>query len=352
MKRGPAPQLDLFGHPGDAGDDRQMDFFGTADVAEAHPVQPAAPNSHWAELAARLPAGIRLGTSSWHFPGWARLVYDRVAEERVLGREGLRAYARHPLLGCVGLDRTFYAPIPVSDYRHYAAQVPDGFRFVVKAPMACTASVSRMEGRGRPAPNPLFLDARFASERFVAPCVEGLGQKAGPLVFQFPPLGWAHTKQPQVFAERIHAFLERLPRGPQYAVELRDPVLLVPEYLAALRDAGAHHCLGLHPRMPGASEQARTTGVDHGGPVIVRWNLHPGFAYEEAKARYAPFTRLVDEDLPNRVALARLCLQAVARGDAAYIVANNKAEGSAPLTLLRLAEQIVAAASHHARSGA
>jgi hypothetical protein len=76
--------------------------------------------------------------------------------------------------------------------------------------------------------------------------------------------------------------------------------------------------------------------------LIVRWNLHAGFGYEEAKARYAPFTRLVDEDITNRVSLARLCLDAAARGQPAFVIANNKAEGSAPLTLIRLAEQIVA----------
>jgi uncharacterized protein YecE (DUF72 family) len=321
-----APQLDL--------------FSGEAPATEAHPVLPAPADPHWLELAGKLPAGVRLGTSSWHFPGWARLVYDRVADERVLGREGLRAYAQHPLLGCVGLDRTFHAPIAAGEYRHYAEQVPADFRFVVKAPMLCTASVLRTDPRAQPAPNPRFLDAAFATERFVQPCQEGLGDKTGALVFQFPPAGRDLTQEPGKFAERLQTFLERLPRGPLYAIELRDHALIGPAYLAALRRAGAHHCLGLHPRMPVASEQARETGLDQAGPLVVRWNLHAGFGYDEAKSRYAPFTRLVDEDLPNRVALARLCLQAAARGDPAFVIANNKAEGSAPLTLFRLAEQI------------
>ena len=49
------------------------------------------------------------------------------------------------------------------------------------------------------------------------------------------------------------------------------------------------------------------------------------------------------------MSLARLCLAAASRGDQAIVIANNKAEGSAPLTLLRLAEQIVA---HVPRSAA
>ena len=38
----------------------------------------------------------------------------------------------------------------------------------------------------------------------------------------------------------------------------------------------------------------------------MRWSLHGGFKYEQAKAKYDPFDRLVDEDPATRVALAEL----------------------------------------------
>ncbi len=330
MTSSPPPQLDLFGAPADAG--------------PTHAVHAADPGEHVRQLRERLPAGIFLGTSSWHFPGWARLVYDHPADERVLARDGLAAYARHPLLRCVSLDRTFYAPIGTAAYRAYADQVPADFRFVVKAPMACTAALLRTHGAAAPSANPRFLDARFATEAFVAPCLDGLDAKAGPLVFQFPPLGRALTRRPEAFAAQLGEFLDALPTDAEYAIELRDHVLIGPAYLEMLARTGARHCLSLHPRMPVASQQARETGLDRAGPLVVRWNLHAGFAYEEAKARYAPFTRLVDEDLPNRVALARMALAAVGRGEPVIVTVNNKAEGSAPLTLVKLAEQIVSMA--------
>ncbi len=74
----------------------------------------------------------------------------------------------------------------------------------------------------------------------------------------------------------------------------------------------------------------------------MRWNLHRGFLYQAAKQRYEPFDRLVDEDLESRKMLGpdgRRCLQSQAR---VWITANNKAEGSAPLSLLKLAVEIVA----------
>lgn len=328
MPRSRSPQPDLFG--------------ASAGAPPGRAVRAARLEASVRELGTRLPGGIRLGTASWHFPGWVQLVYDHPADERVLARDGLTAYSSHPLLRCVSLDRTFYLPLGVAAYRHYAAQVPDDFRFMVKAPLACTAEVLRSRPGAAPAVNEHFLDPRFAVERFVMPCLEGLGEKVGPLVFQFPPLRRELTRKPEAFAMRLAQFLGALPHGPCYAVEVRDRGLVGSAYLDVLARAGVHHCLSLHPRMLVASEQARETALDRAGMLIARWNLHTGFSYEEAKGRYTPFNRLVDEDLPNRIALARLALAAAERGDQVYISVNNNAEGCAPLSVVKLAQQIVA----------
>jgi uncharacterized protein YecE (DUF72 family) len=326
----------------------QLTLFSAPDPVRRlvpHPVLPAAVAPELVSLAQNIPREIFLGTSSWSFPTWSGLVYAAAYEQPQLAHEGLSAYARHPLLRSVGIDRTFYAPIPAAEFSHYAQQTPADFRFLVKAPSQCVSPWLRSEGGGRTADNPHFLDSVFAAERFVLPAVEGLGGKAGPLVFQFPPLWRAVAGQPLAFAHRLGAFLARLPLGPLYSVELRDAALLTDDYLAALRDTGARHCLGLHPRQPAVREQARLLGKLAPGPLVVRWNLHPGYGYEEARERYSPFTRLVDEDLPTRVALARLCLETVVAGHAAFVIASNKAEGSAPLTVFKLAALIAQEAS-------
>ena len=77
-------------------------------------------------LAADLPDGVHLGTSSWSFPGWRGIVYSRSRSQTALAREGLREYARHPLLTTVGIDRSYYAPIPMADLQSYAEQLPAG----------------------------------------------------------------------------------------------------------------------------------------------------------------------------------------------------------------------------------
>ncbi|MDO4706681.1 MAG: DUF72 domain-containing protein, partial [Comamonadaceae bacterium] len=85
---------------------------------------PAPPDAALLELAARLPPQLRMGTSSWHFPGWAGLVWGSDYAESTLSKAGLAAYAAHPLLRSVSLDRVFYRPLSAQQYAHYAAQVP------------------------------------------------------------------------------------------------------------------------------------------------------------------------------------------------------------------------------------
>jgi uncharacterized protein YecE (DUF72 family) len=327
----------------------QLSLFGDADA-----VDPAGVTDEVRRLGRSLPAGIHLGTSSWSFPGWTGLVFaprnGKPATEQVLARHGLPAYAAHPLLRTVSLDRTFYAPLTRNEFAAYAAQVPETFRFVVKAPAAFTDPVLRKPGSGEPARgNPTFLDAAAAAATFIEPAVAGLGPKAGPLVFQFPPLGRRVTADLPKITARIAAFMAvlhgRTPRSVTLAVEVRDPELACGSFAAGLRDSGAVPCLAVHARMPPVADQAAAFGLDRDDcqlPLVARWNLHAGHRYEEAKQAYFPFNRLIQEDQPTRTALASLAARAAAHGCDVFITINNKAEGSAPCSVEKLAAAIVA----------
>lgn len=295
-----------------------------------------------------LPAEIRLGTSSWFFPGWRGLVYESVHPQTALSRKGLAAYAQIPMLRTVSLDRTFYAAISAIEYARYASQVGDDFSFVVKAPaLVCDAVIRDEDGRAKVA-NPHFLDAAIATREFVVPCLEGLGAKAGPLVFQVSPLPRGLVVEAITLVERLAAFFAALPKElgkyrPLYALELRNAELLTPRLMRMLAAEGVSYCVGLHDRMPEVERQGaalRALDGDLPGPLIVRWNLHRGFLYQAAKQRYEPFDRLVDEDGETRRILARMAADAFKARQKVWITANNKAEGSAPLSLLKLAEEI------------
>jgi uncharacterized protein YecE (DUF72 family) len=310
-------------------------------------------------LGRRLPREVYLGTSSWSFPGWRDIVWGSDYTDVQLARAGLPAYARHPVLRAVGIDRGFYRALTERDYARYAAQVPAGFRFVVKAPAAITDAMLRGE-RGEPRePNPGFLDAQAALDQFVAPAIAGLGAHAGPLVYQLSPLPPDRVRGAAGHAliERIGAMLDALPRRAgdvtaTHAVELRNPELLTPRLLQMLRAVDARLVISVHPRMQAPARQsaalrAMDALADEGddwrlkGPLVVRWNLHAGYGYEQAKSRYAPFDRLIDPDIPTRGTVAHLVHVAVKSGQPSFVIANNKAEGSAPLTLIELAKAIV-----------
>lgn len=327
----------------------QLKLFGDADA-----VDPADVTDDVRRLGRSLPAAIHLGTSSWSFPGWTGLVFaprnGKPTTEQVLARHGLPAYAAHPLLRTVSLDRTFYAPLTQAEFAAYAAQVPEAFRFIVKAPAAFTDPVLRKPGSGEASrDNPTFLDAAAAAATFVEPAVAGLGPKAGPLVFQFPPLGRRLTADVPRTTARIAAFMAvlrgRMPRSVTLAVEVRDPELACGSFAAGLRDSGAVPCLAVHARMPPVADQAAAFGLDRDDcqvPLVARWNLHAGHRYEEAKQAYFPFNRLIQEDPPTRTTLASLAARAAAHGRDVFITINNKAEGSAPCSVEKLAAAIMA----------
>ncbi|RKR44360.1 DUF72 domain-containing protein [Paraburkholderia sp. BL17N1] len=309
----------------------------------------APPSPELLALAAQLPPQVHLGTSTWSFPGWNGIVYGDEYSNSKLSREGLTAYGAHPLLKTVSIDRSFYQALTVTEYLRYAQQVPEHFRFIVKAPMTITDATVRAE-RGEPVSmNPCFLNAQMAIDDFVTPCLEGLGAKAGALVFQLSPLPDQMLAQPAVFIERLAEFLSALPKLPDsacYAIEIRDGSLLTPRFIRTLKAAGVRYCVGIHARMPDPLRQAAALALLDGepaGPLIVRWSLHGGFKYEQAKAKYEPFNQLVDEDPATRASLAELAARYALAGQPVVIAINNKAEGSAPLSCVELARAIIEA---------
>ncbi len=340
-------------------------LFGDGPIDRALEVVPTAPSeTRLTAAAAALPADVRFGTSSWAFPGWRGILYGERAPASELARHGLAAYASQPLLRTVGLDRAYYSLLSPSDAAGLASLVPVDFRFLVKAHQSVTrpdmdasggtfgdtASLGR-----RGVPNPRFLDPSFASQAVVMPAVEGFGQTLGPIVFQFPPLRFGSDSAvgtAEQWIDRLDRFLSALPHGPTFAVEVRNRELsrgeLGARLLRTLRDHRVAWGFAVHPTMPPLSEQAAFTSrfnwpISEQPALSLRWLLGHGLGYDEAKRRYDPFSRIVDDDPVTRREVIHLLLEAVRARVPAWVVVNNKAEGSAPLTVGALAEAFGAA---------
>ncbi|MEP7243794.1 MAG: DUF72 domain-containing protein [Gammaproteobacteria bacterium] len=300
-------------------------------------------------LAERLPRSLRLGTSSWNFPGWAGLVWDQDYPEATVSRYGLSAYAQHPLFRAVSLDRNFYRPLSAEQYAAYASQVPEDFRFLVKAPRFVSDAVLRVEGGRVGQANPDFLSPTRSTRDFVQPALEGLGNRLGALVFQLSPLVAPVAQQSDELFQRLRRMLAALPDlrsiAPDavVAVEVRNPELLTIALSDVLREYGATLCLGLHAKMPPIAEQLPLLRALWPGPLVCRWNLnrrHGAYGYEAAGDRYSPYNQLVDPDLETRVTLARVIAGTTGAGQNAFVTISNKAEGSAPLSVAALAREV------------
>jgi uncharacterized protein YecE (DUF72 family) len=304
-------QLDLFGEP----------TSDAVEVAENSPLTTL--------LALDAPMqwpGLYLGTSSWSFPGWKDLVYRKSYGPTELANFGLSAYAQLPLFRTVSLDRTYYKPMEESEFRQLSAQVPSNFRFVLKAPRDLLKPISN------------GLDLASFSRLFLTPAARGLGENLGVVLLQFPP--GTNADFDGRFLKALSPFLKGLPKGLHYSVEIRDADLLGPRLAETLYDAEISLCGSIHSALPNPDQQLLQVPPAPGTPIVFRWNIRPSLAYDEARNQFQPFRYLQSEDPSRRALLVELVSRALRAGRQVYVTANNKAEGCAPLTLLKFLEEL------------
>lgn len=279
-----------------------------------------------------LPANLRLGTSSWSFPGWRDLLYEGSYTEQKLAEAGLAAYVRCPLLRCVSLDKSYYRPPEETEFARLAAQVDEDFRFIVKAPRDLLVPDPR---RG--------FDISSLERVFLEPASRGLGPKLGIVLLQFPPGSWRAVGSTSGFLECLARLFTRLPRELSYSLEVRDSDLLVSGLVSAMQATPVSLCASIHPKLPSPEKQLLAVPPTPGCPIVVRWNLRPSLGYEEARDDFAPFNALKSPDPSRRERLAHLIARALNAGRTVYATANNKAEGCAPLSLRELLREVIAA---------
>ena len=295
-------------------------------------VEPADPRPSDERLAQHLGPTVFLGTSSWSFPGWVGEVWRRPCSAKTLAQDGLGAYAAHPLMRSVSIDRAYHAPVPDEVWASYAKQVPESFRAMVKAHRGLTTAALA----GTADDNPDFLTPALG-EVLVDAALRHLGDRVGVFLLQLPP-----QRLPRDTLGRLERLLAVLSDRVTVGVEPRAGGLLGPQYADVLARHGAVHVLSVHPSMPDLRTQWVEGGVARGPMVVARWNLPPDLHYEEAKAQWAPFSELQRPDDGTVDRLAKAIVWARTQGRPALVIANNKAEGCAPSTVRRIASRVSA----------
>jgi len=162
-------------------------------------------------------SSIRIGIGGWSFAPWRKNFYpDGLKQAEELAYASTR-------LSSIEINGTFYRQQTAKSFAEWREAVPKDFVFAVKAHRATT------HGRD-------FNGAAEAIERFLGSGVAELGEKLGPILWQFPP-----TRKFQ--AELCEGFLAALPKALEgrrlrHAIEARHPSFLDPAWIAQLRAHG------------------------------------------------------------------------------------------------------------------
>jgi uncharacterized protein YecE (DUF72 family) len=310
------------------------------------PVATSAPPDFTA-LAKRIPPLVRFGASSWNYPGWRGLVYHRTYDGKGAPARMLEEYAGFPLFRTVGIDSSFYAPPTDEVLRSYAERLPPGFPCVSKVWNQITVhTFAKAQDPARAGKvNPDFLNPEVFLEAVYQPYQREFADHAGPFVFEFQAIGRGSGTGPSEFADRLDRFFAALPREGQYAVEIRNEEFLTPMYFAVLREHGVAHVFSSWTRMPAIGDQLDLPGSVSGPFIVARALLRPGRTYDEAVDAFAPYDRIQEPNPELRGDLLRLIDTAVKTRIPAYLLVNNRAEGSSPLTVAEVARLLPEAAA-------
>lgn len=160
---------------------------------------------------------IHVGTSGFGYEEWKRRFYP----ENISSRDMLRFYSEH--LKSVEINNTFYHMPTEAILQSWAEQVPRDFVFAFKAPQIIT-HLKRLRNVGE------------ETEYLFRTLSSILGNKLGPVLFQFP-------KSFRADKPALEDFLSVIPAHIPCAFEFRNPSWLDAEILDLLRERGCSLCI-------------------------------------------------------------------------------------------------------------
>lgn len=159
---------------------------------------------------------LYVGTSGYSYKEWKGSFYP----EDLPAKQMLKYYGER--FRTCEINNTFYRLPTEAVLEGWAAEVPDDFRFVLKASQKIT-HIQRLKG----------VEDTLA---YLLTVAKVLRERLGPLLFQLPP----NMKKD---AGRLRDFLALLPRERKAAFEFRNQTWFDDEVLSLLREHGAVLCI-------------------------------------------------------------------------------------------------------------
>lgn len=250
---------------------------------------------------------ILLGTSSFTAAGWAGSFYP----PRMRSADYLTFYAEH--FHTVEVDSTFYACPSARTVSNWAARTPEGFIFSAKVPQVITHEKTLVN-----------CDADL--KQFLS-TMDILGNKLGPIVFQFPSFNRSIFRDRHEFLDRLIPFLRTLPSDHKFAIEMRNRDWLDAEFANLLRDSKIALVLQDRSWMPSPTELEFD-------PITADWTYIRWLGDRKAiEERTTTWDKAIVDRTSELSSWVDYCYQIRRRDVMIYAYANNHYGGHAPATI-------------------
>jgi len=256
-----------------------------------------------------VPPPVLIGTSSFTATGWAGAFYPVGMQPR----EFLRFYSEH--FDSVEIDSSFYACPAANTVKNWFAKTPDNFVFSLKAPQTITH-------------DKVLVDCDQELNEFID-TARLLGNKLGPIVFQFPMFNRGVFRDRHQFLDRLVPFLNKLPTGQKFAIEMRNRDWLDAEFVGLLRD----HKIALVLQDRTWMNHPAELGFD---PITADFTYIRWLGDRKGiEAMTQTWDRVVVDRTEELSSWVDYCYQIKRRGVTIYAYANNHYQGHGPTTVAK-----------------
>jgi len=272
-------------------------------------------------------ARIRIGTSSFSSKDWVGPFYP----EDIKAAEFLQYYSQH--FDTVEVDATYYRIPGKAIVVGWNDNTPDDFLLSAKFPKSIVHAGEKSIPDTDRLLSPEYTYA--LRDSFLASMSE-LGIKLGTLILQFPYFSRKHFTHKELFYEKLQKFLEDLPEGFSYGVEIRNRHWLTSDFIDMLRENNVVLVMADQAWMPHGDEIMEKLDPVTSDHVYIRLigDRH------EIEAITKTWEKEVIDRSENLARWTTVLAQIYRRQINSLVYINNHYAGHAPLTARTLSSML------------
>lgn len=278
---------------------------------------------------------LRIGTCSWKYESWKGIVYSNKNSKNYL-----KEYSQK--FNTVEVDQWFWSLFPPAKVvlpqenvvEAYKKSIPDDFLFTIKVPNSITLTHFYKDTKDDALkPNPYFLSVELFNEFLNA--IEPIKKHIGCLIFQFEYLNKQKMKSLSEFQLRFAEFIEQVKKNvPPVGIEIRNPNYLNEKYFSFLSQQNLAPVFLEGYYMPPITE-VYSRFKDHIKHLAVI-RLHGPDRKGIEKIANDNWNQIYINRDKEIKSIVEMIKELQNKGVDLFVNVNNHFEGSAPLTIVKL----------------